>query len=68
LAKISDEFRILSQVDELARVIDAMDKGFKQTNVEKALIKGPPINKSKGLLKIAILAFIIILIILFVFK
>ena len=51
-----------------ARVIDAMDKGFKQTNVEKALIKGPPINKSKGLLKIAILAFIIILIILFVFK
>ena len=68
LAKISDEFRILSQVDELARVIDAMDKGFKQTNVEKALITGPSINKSKGLLKIAILAFIIILIILFVFK
>ena len=68
LAQLSDEFRSLTQVDELAGILYEMEDGFKQTKIERAMIKGPPTNNSKRWLVIAILIFVIILIIWFVLK
>ena len=68
LAKLSDEFKILSQVDELASILYNLEEGYEQTKVERAQITGPP-NKTGGLLRITLLIVIIVaLIILFVFK
>lgn len=70
LAQLSDEFRSLTQVDELAGILYEMEDGFKQTKIERAMIKGPPQHRAfPRILIVAIfVVVIVVLLILFVFK